>query len=146
MAGLQVIGEAEDGSEAVRKAEELKPDLVILDIGISKLNGIDVCRAIHKSIPESKVVFVTAHSDPDMVLAALDAGALGYVHKSRTALDLKSAVRAALSGKRFFSCNVKVPVSTQPHYPRKTENPKTSGQRMESKRDYHKSHVAPASS
>ena len=110
MAELQVIGEAEDGSEAVQKAEELKPDLVILDIGLPKLNGIDVCCSIRKTAPESKVVFVTALSDPDLILAALDAGARSYVHKARAASDLKPAVAAVLGGKQFFSRTLKVPV------------------------------------
>src|SRR5215472_6514512 len=110
MAELHVIGEAENGSEAVQKAAELKPDLVILDIGLPKLNGIDACRSIRKSAPESKVVFLTALSDPDLVMAALDAGASGYVDKSRASSDLKSAVAAVLGGKQFFSQNLKVPL------------------------------------
>ena len=110
MPELQVIGEANDGLEAVQKAKELKPDLVILDIGLPKLNGIDVCRSIRKSIPKSKVVFLTTLIDPDVILAALDAGAVGYVHKSRAASDLKPAVAAVLCGKQFFSQNVKASV------------------------------------
>jgi len=110
MAELHVIGEAENGSEAVQKAEELKPDLVILDIGLPKLNGIEVCRSILRSAPESKIVFLTGLSDPDLILAALDAGASGYVDKSRAASDLKSAVAAVLDGRQVFSRNLKVPL------------------------------------
>src|SRR5215472_18855105 len=110
MAELHVIGEAENGSEAVQKAAELKPDLVILDIGLPNLNGIEVCRSIRRSAPESKIVFLTALIDPDVILAALDAGAVGYVYKPRAASDLKPAIAAVLGEKQFFSQNLKVPV------------------------------------
>jgi DNA-binding NarL/FixJ family response regulator len=110
MPELQVIGEANDGLEAVQKAEELKPDLVILDIGLPKSNGIEVCRSIRKGAPESKILFLTAQSDPDLVVAALDAGASGYVHKALAANELEPAVAAVLGGKQFFSRTLKVPV------------------------------------
>jgi DNA-binding NarL/FixJ family response regulator len=82
---------------------------VILDIGLPKSNGIEVCRSIRRSAPESKILFLTALIDPDVILAALDADAGGYVHKSRAASDLKPAVAAVLGGKQFFSHNLKVP-------------------------------------
>lgn len=108
--GLHVIGQAADGLEGVQKAENLKPDLVLLDIGLPKLDGIHASRLIRKRSPESKIVFLTVEIDLDVVNAALDAGALGYVIKSRTQSDLMQALEAVLQGKQFVSRGLKVPV------------------------------------
>jgi two-component system response regulator NreC len=107
--GFQVVGEGADGLEGIQKAEALKPDLVLLDIGLPKLNGIKASKLIRKWSPESKIVFLTEQCDPDVVFAALDTGALGYVHKSRAGLELDLAVEAALRGKQFVSPSLKVP-------------------------------------
>jgi DNA-binding NarL/FixJ family response regulator len=100
---LQVICEVSDGLEAVRKAEELKPDLILLDIGLPTLNGIDAARQILDVVPESKIIFVSQESSPDVVREALSAGGWGYVVKTRAERDLLAAVEAVLSGKRFVS-------------------------------------------
>jgi DNA-binding NarL/FixJ family response regulator len=100
---LQIVGEASDGVEAVQKAEELKPDLVILDIGLPTLNGIEVARRIHTFSPRSKVIFVTQESSPDVMQATLNLGAWGYVLKTKAGSDLVAAVEAVLLGKRFVS-------------------------------------------
>jgi DNA-binding NarL/FixJ family response regulator len=100
---LQIVGEAADGLEAVQNAEELKPDLILLDIGLPTLNGIEVARRISTVAPESKVIFVTQESSPDMMQATLDLGAWGYVLKAKAASDLLAAVDAVLLGKRFVS-------------------------------------------
>jgi len=110
MPELQIVGEAEDGAEAVQKTEKLRPQLIVLGIRLRIFNGIEVCRSVCKTVPESKVVFVTIHSEPDVVLAALDAGAMGYVYKPRAAVDLEAAVTAVMDGKQFFSQNLEVPV------------------------------------
>jgi DNA-binding NarL/FixJ family response regulator len=107
---FQVIGEAADGLEALEKAEELKPDLILLDIGLPRLNGIKACRLIRERVPTTKIIFLTLQSDAEVVSAALDAGGLGYVHKALAARELNSAVEAALAGKQFVSSNLKVPV------------------------------------
>jgi DNA-binding NarL/FixJ family response regulator len=79
--GLQIIGEASDGLEAVQKAEELKPDLILLDIGIPTLNGIEVSRRISKLVPSATVLFLSQENDTDVVATALSNGAKGYVLK-----------------------------------------------------------------
>ena len=78
---LQVIGEASDGLEAVRKAEELKPDLIVLDIGLPTLNGIEVARRIRKSCPKCKILFMSQASSVDVAQEAFSLGAMGYVVK-----------------------------------------------------------------
>jgi DNA-binding NarL/FixJ family response regulator len=100
---LQIVGEASDGLEAVQKAEELKPDLILLDIGLPTLNGIEVAHRISTVAPESKVIFVTQESSPDVMQATFSLGAWGYVLKAKAASDLLEAVEAVLLGKRFVS-------------------------------------------
>ncbi len=90
---LQIIGEASDGLEAVRKAEELHPDLILLDIGLPSLNGIEAARRIHKLSPESKILFVSQESSVDVVREALGTGASGYVVKTDAGRELLEGVR-----------------------------------------------------
>jgi DNA-binding NarL/FixJ family response regulator len=102
-ADLQIIGEALDGLEAVQKAEELQPDLIVLDIGLPTLNGIEAARQIRKFAPESKIIFVSQESSPDVVQEALGLGTCGYVVKSQAQRELLAAVDAVLEGRRFVS-------------------------------------------
>jgi DNA-binding NarL/FixJ family response regulator len=101
------IAEASDGSEAIQKAEELKPDLILLDIGLPKLNGIEAAWQIRQFSPSSKIIFLSQNNDRDIVQAALSAGARGYVHKTEAQSELLSAVDAVLRGKRFVSSSLK---------------------------------------
>jgi DNA-binding NarL/FixJ family response regulator len=103
---LQIVGEASDGLEAVRKAEELQPDLILLDIGLPTLDGISAARQICTLSPLSRIIFVTQESDPDIVREALNLGAAGYVVKMSVARDLLSAVDAALDGTQFLSAGL----------------------------------------
>jgi DNA-binding NarL/FixJ family response regulator len=105
----QVIAEASDGSEAVQKAEDLKPDLILLDIGLPKLNGIEVARRIRQRSPSSKIIFLSQNSDLDVVRAALDTGALGYVRKTDARRELLPAMDAVLRGKQFVSSSLNRP-------------------------------------
>jgi DNA-binding NarL/FixJ family response regulator len=98
---LQIICEVSDGLEAVKKAEELKPDLILMDIGLPGLNGLDAARQIRKLAPESKIVFLSQESSPDIVQEALNLGALGYVVKARAGSELLAAVESVLSEKQF---------------------------------------------
>ena len=100
---LQVVGEASDGLEAVRKAVELKPDLILLDIGLPILNGFEAALQIRKLVPESKIIFLTQESAGDVIQEALRLGASAYVLKARAESDLLTAVEAVLTGKRFVS-------------------------------------------
>jgi two-component system nitrate/nitrite response regulator NarL len=100
---LRVICEGADGQEAVRKAGELQPDLILLDIGLPTLTGIEAARRIRKLAPKSKIIFVSQESSPDVVQEALRLGACGYVVKTKAGSDLLAAVDAVLEGKRFVS-------------------------------------------
>jgi DNA-binding NarL/FixJ family response regulator len=101
--GLQVVGEVSDGMEAVRKAKELQPDLILLDIGLPTISGIEVARRICKLSHKSKIVFVSQESSADIVQEAFRLGASGYVIKARAGTDLLPAVEAVLGGRHFFS-------------------------------------------
>lgn len=98
---LQVVCEVSDGLEAVQKANELKPDLIVLDIGLPTLNGIEAARQIRDLAPESKIIFLSLESSADVVQEALSLGALGYVVKTRVASELLPAVEAAFAEKQF---------------------------------------------
>jgi DNA-binding NarL/FixJ family response regulator len=98
----QIIFEASDGSEAVEKTVELRPDLILLDIGLPKLNGIEAARRIRKHSPNSRIVFMSMDNSPDVVREALSTGAMGYVYKARIQSDLLPAIDAVLRGIEFF--------------------------------------------
>jgi DNA-binding NarL/FixJ family response regulator len=100
---LKIVSEASDGLQAVQKAEELQPDLILLDIGLPKLNGIEAARQIRKSAPQSRIIFVSQESSPDTVQEALSLGTCGYVVKSKAEHDLLTTVDAVLEGSQFLS-------------------------------------------
>ena len=104
---LQVVGEAEDGLEAIRKAEELKPDMVLMDIGLPNLNGIEAARWIGKLIPEAKILFLTQHNDTGLMKAALSSGGRGYVLKEDAESELLPAIEAVLRGEKFVSVRLR---------------------------------------
>jgi len=103
---LQVIGEASDGLEAVQKAEELKPDLILLDIGLPTLDGIDASRRISMVVPGAKILVVTQNNDADVARAVLSDGASGYVLKLDANRELLRAVEVVLHGGQFVSTGV----------------------------------------
>jgi DNA-binding NarL/FixJ family response regulator len=102
----QVICEVSDGLEAVQKAEELRPDLILLDIGLPKLNGIEAARQIRQLSPNSKIIFLSQENSLDVVQAALGTGALGYVYKAHAGSELLPAVETVLRGERFVSSGI----------------------------------------
>jgi len=108
---LQIIAEVSDGLEAVRKAQELQPDLILLDIGLPGLNGIEAARRIRTLSPQSRILFVSQESSADVIEEAMNSGALGYVVKTQAASDLLAAVEAVREGRTFVSNGLAV---TQP--------------------------------
>ena len=105
---VQVIDEVADGLEGVHRAEVLEPDLVLLDIGLPTLNGIEVARQIRNLAPASKIIFVSQKSSCEVVQEALNLGAWGYVLKERTVNDLLPAVKAVLEGRPFVSFGLSI--------------------------------------
>ncbi len=104
---LQVICEVSDGLEAVQRAEELQPDLILLDIGLPTMNGLEAVRRIREVAPESKILILSQEYSADIVQEALSLGALGYVAKVHAGDELLPAVEAVLLGKRFVGSGVK---------------------------------------
>ncbi len=97
----EVVGEASDGLEAVEKVSDLQPDVVVLDVTMPRMNGIEACRLIQQKVPKREVLFVTQHDSPQMMREALAAGARGYVVKSNLARDLVEAVEAVSQHREF---------------------------------------------
>jgi DNA-binding NarL/FixJ family response regulator len=98
-----VVGSVADGRALLTEAERLHPDVIVLDIMMPRLDGIEAARQLRRSHPHARLVFLTVHEDADFAQAALDAGGLAYVVKGRIASDLLSAIRAALADRRFVS-------------------------------------------
>lgn len=100
-ANLQVIAIVADGLEAVHNAEELQPDLMLLDIGLPRLNGIEVAKRVRKVAPAVGILFVSGDSCSDIVREALQIGALGFVHKPNVGRDLVPTIQAVLGAKNL---------------------------------------------
>jgi CheY-like chemotaxis protein len=100
---LQVVGEASDGQEAVLKSQRLQPDLILLDIGLPTMNGIEAARQIRQQSPNSRILFCSENLSPDVAEEALRTGAGGYLVKSDAGSDLLSAVTSVIQGKQFVS-------------------------------------------
>ena len=103
--GWEVIGEASDGAEAVEKARNLSPDVMVLDVTMPRMNGLEACRLIRRHSPGLEILFVTQHDSPQMMREALEAGARGYVVKSNAARDLLAAVEAVSQHRVFTTLN-----------------------------------------
>jgi DNA-binding NarL/FixJ family response regulator len=100
---LEVVGEVEDGQEAIRVVEKFKPVLVLMDLSMPRMNGIDAIKEIKKRSPDTKVLVLTVHNTDEYILATLQAGADGYVLKDSTNVELRMAIKNVLSGKFFIS-------------------------------------------
>jgi len=110
---LKISSEAADGIEAVRKAEQLQPDLILLDIGLPRLNGLDAACLIRKVSPQSKILFVSQESSAEIVQEAFRIGAHGYVVKADMMTDLLAAVDAVLRGDRFVGRRLADPITEE---------------------------------
>ncbi len=104
---LCVVGQAADGLEAVRKANLLNPDLIFLDISLPLLDGIKAATRIFQLRPDTKIIFLTQHSDPEIVRAALNTGAHGYILKSDAGMELLSAIAGVVRGDLFLTRELK---------------------------------------
>ena len=104
--GWSVVGEVSDGLEAVAKAQQLRPDLVLMDIGLPGLNGLEAARRIRKIAPAAKIVFLTQETDLDVAQEALNLGASGYLLKQQAGIQLLPGLAAVLRGERFVSLEV----------------------------------------
>ena len=105
--GLEIVGVASDGLEAVQKAIELKPDLVLLSVGLPKLNGVEAAKRISEAVPGVKLLFATQIIDPDIMTEALSNGAHGYIWKIDAQRELLHAIRAIRQGEKFIGSGMK---------------------------------------
>jgi DNA-binding NarL/FixJ family response regulator len=104
---IEVIGEAENGKEAIQGIIETKPNVVVMDITMPELNGIEAAQAIHETIPETGIVILSIHSDLEHIFRALQAGANGYLLKESAGSEVISAVRAVFLGRRYLSPSIR---------------------------------------
>ena len=105
-ADFEVVGEAEDGRKAIQLAESLQPDVIVMDVAMPNLNGIEATRQITTALPKVAVVVLSMHSDESYVMRALKAGAKGYLLKDSAEADLIQAIRTVVTGKSYFSAAV----------------------------------------
>ena len=103
---MRVIGEAENGRQAVRQAKKSSPDVVVMDVAMPLLNGLEATRQILKAIPKAKVLGLTSYGDDGYLLQMMEAGASGYLLKQTAANDLLKAIRAVQQGRTFFSPDI----------------------------------------
>ncbi len=103
---FDIVGEAEDGRDAIRCVETLVPDLILLDLSMPRMNGMEAIKEIKKQCPETKILVLTVHRTEEYILATLRAGANGYVLKDATHAELLMAIKSVLMGKRYLSPGV----------------------------------------
>ena len=127
---LKVVGEAEDGREAIKRAGELNPDLMLLDLSMPRMNGLEAIREIKQQSPETKILILTVHKTEEYVLASLEAGADGYVIKDATHAELLLAISNVTQGRRYLSPEVSGTVIEGYLAGKKGLRPRTSGQTL----------------
>lgn len=120
---LEIVSETSDGMQAVEKAQELEPDLILLDIGLPKLNGIEVARAVFRASINAKIVFVSQESSVEIVRESLNTGAQGFVVKTDAGSELLKAIDAVAGGTQFVSSSVAGRGSVQNQRPSKLASP-----------------------
>jgi NarL family two-component system response regulator LiaR len=100
--GIEVVGEAADGEEGVREAERLRPDVILMDLVMPKLDGVEAMRELRRELPETRVIVLTSFAEDDRLLPAIQAGAAGYLLKDVRPAELARAVRAAHAGEALL--------------------------------------------
>lgn len=123
---LEIVGEAQDGGMAIHAVERLNPDLVLMDLSMPKMNGMDAIREIRKRCPGTKVLVLTVHNTEEYILATLKAGADGYALKDSTQAELLIAVKSVLEGKRYISPGISEKVIDGYLDGKKTVGPRTA--------------------
>jgi two-component system, NarL family, response regulator DegU len=133
--GLEVVGEAGDGDEAARLADELKPDVVLMDVSMPVLDGVEATRLITQQTPGVAVVMLTMHADADVVARAIRAGAVGYLVKDCTTEELVRTVRQAASGETALSSDLAASMLQEMRTPAAVATPAKRGDSVLSKRE-----------
>ncbi|MBU2925908.1 response regulator transcription factor [Colwellia sp. 4_MG-2023] len=103
---IEIVGATDDGAEALSKAKELKPDVIIMDVSMPKMNGIDATEIISEQLPETRVLIFSMHDRPEFVRSAIDAGASGYVLKDTSSEEVYFAIKAVAKGNTHFSSSI----------------------------------------
>jgi len=101
--GFDIVGEAGDGAEAVQMAMRLRPDVILMDVTMPEMDGVEACRAIRRDLPSTQVVMLTMHADQEVLASAIRAGASGYLVKDCSTEEIAAAVRMAASGETALS-------------------------------------------
>jgi len=120
---IEVVGEAEDGNKAIEGIADKKPDVVVMDISMPELNGIEAAYIIHENFPEIKIVILSIHSDLEHIFRALQAGAQGYLLKESAGSEVISAVRAVYLDRRYLSPSIRDTVMDAYIQNRQTQSP-----------------------
>jgi two-component system, NarL family, response regulator NreC len=120
---IRVIGEAENGKQAIEGITRLRPDVVVMDITMPELNGIEAAQIVHEALPESHIVILSIHSDLEHIFRALQAGAQGYLLKESAGVEVISAVRVVFSGRRYLSPSIRETVMDAYMQDRQVQSP-----------------------
>jgi two-component system response regulator DegU len=130
--GFDVVGEARDGEEAVRLAEELHPEVILMDVTMPEIDGVEATRQIRASHPDIKIVMLTMHADQDVLTSAIRAGASGYLVKDCSTEEIASAVRMAASGETALSPQLAASMLDEV---RRLDRPSSDGERVVTRRE-----------
>ena len=125
--GIEVVGDVGDGREAIRAVDETRPDVVLMDIVMPGLNGLEATRQIRRNRPQTKVVILTGFVDEDQIVMALEAGASSYVKKNTSVSELVVAIRATHAGNHFFSEDINQRFNTAELLHRSQHDPEKTG-------------------